>query len=162
MNASPSDAQSAFVESMGRYWEGAGSTRVMGAIVGWLMVCEPAHQSASDLVSALRVSTGSVSTQVRALVNYGLAETVTFRGDRTRYYQIREGAWLAFMRAEQVRMDALSTLAAAGTRLLPATRPERVTSLADVASVLNEEWPRIMARLEDKRTSSAPFFEAES
>src|SRR5664279_1500833 len=105
MNEPMTEAQSTFVETMGRYWESAGSTRVMGAIVGWLMVCEPPHQSASDLVTALSVSTGSVSTQTRALINYGLVEPVTFRGDRTRYYQIREGAWMAFMRAEQSRMD---------------------------------------------------------
>ena len=149
MNDVMSEEQAAFVETMGRYWEGAGSTRVAGVIVGWLMVCEPAHQSAPDLVAALEVSTGSVSTQVRALINYGLVETITFRGDRTRYYQVREGAWLALMRGEEARMSALRAVADAAMEVLPSTRPERVTSLADLAAVLSEEWPRIVARLDD-------------
>ena len=149
------DAQADFVETVGRFWESVSLARTAGRILGWLMICEPAHQSAADLVGALDVSTGSVSTQVRHLGQLGLVERTTFPGDRASYYQLPEGVWVRTMEAELARMVQMRALAEAGSGVLPTTRPDRVTELGVIAEFFSEEWPGFLAKLSQRLTKVA-------
>lgn len=144
----PTAEQSEHVEFTGRWWESAsGGGRVAGKMLGWLMVCDPAHQSSNDLAEALQTSTGSVSTQSRVLESIGLVERVTFPGDRQTYYQLIPHVWPEIMWAEKARLEQLSAVARSAARILPADRPDRVTDLDRVAQFFIEEWPGLMDRL---------------
>lgn len=139
--------QSVFVEESGRFWENVGMARTVGRLIGWLMICEPAHQSSADLMEALQVSAGSVSTQIRMLEQIGMAERVTFRGDRARYYQLPDQGWIKLMEGEVGRMERLRYLATCAEQALPKERPDRVTELAAVTDFFIGEWPDLLGRL---------------
>ena len=145
----PTAEQSQFIERVGRWWEQFSGSRSAGQIVGWLMICEPAHQSSSELVDALQISAGSVSTQARLLETVGLVERVTFPGDRSTYYQLKPHVWLEIMWSEQQRIEEMKHLADSAAPLTPETRPDRVHELGLMAEFFLERWPDLMAELSD-------------
>jgi DNA-binding transcriptional regulator GbsR (MarR family) len=153
----PRTEQLAYVERVARWWEGLTASRNAGKILGWLMICEPPHQSSSDLVDALGISTGSVSTHIRGLVDLGLVERVTFAGDRATYFQLKDHVWSAMMWSEQARIEEMRGLTEDVAEVLPAQRPDRVTDLGQVIEFVAREWPEFMRRmsefLEKERTS---------
>lgn len=153
----PTAEQSAFTERVGRWWESLSGSRSAGLILGWLMICDPPHQSSSTLVEALQISAGSVSTQTRVLERIGLVERVTFPGDRTTYYQLPPHVWLELMWSEQQRIEEMRDLARAAESLTPAERPDRVEDLGRVAEFFLGRWPELMegltAHVEKERTS---------
>ncbi|MBT8208698.1 MAG: hypothetical protein KJO18_10515 [Acidimicrobiia bacterium] len=146
----PSAEQSRYIETVGRFWESVSGSRTAGRLLGWLMICEPVHQSAADLISTLDVSAGSVSTQMRVLERLDLVERVTFPGDRARYYQLQPDAWMRAMHNEQERLIAMRKVAEAGQAVLPNSRPERVLGLAETTSLLIDEWPALMERIAER------------
>lgn len=141
------DHKAHFVETVGRFWENSTGSRTAGRIIGWLMICEPDHQSAQQLVETLDVSTGSVSTQIRQLERIGLVERVTFPGERVSYYRFPDRAWSKLIEAELGRLVELRKLSEAGAGVLPAVRAERVTELGLIADFFVDEWPGLVERL---------------
>lgn len=141
------DAQSDYVERVGRFWKSLSMGRTAGRILGWLMICDPPHQSAVELRSNLGVSAGSISTQVRLLEQLGLVERVTFSGSRASFYQLPDHVWSRSMDTELVRIVQMRALAEAGSAVIPNIRPERVTELEEVARFFAEEWPGLLERL---------------
>lgn len=142
----PTQAQHDFIETVGRWWEMVGS-RSAGRIMGWLMICEPPQRSAAELMQDLQLSSGSVSTQTTVLERVGLAERVTFPGDRLSYYRLPDNVWLELMKLEAVRMRELRELAAAASDVIPAERPDRVEDLDRVAVFFMKRWPELIDEL---------------
>jgi hypothetical protein len=136
------------VEYVGRCWEGFGQPRTAGRILGWLMICEPPEQSSSDLADALQVSAGSVSAISRQLVQLGLADRVTYPGDRASYFRLHEHVWVEVVRARMDGLRALHDVALSAEPLLPDTEPQRVTELAWMTEFLMKEWPPLMERMQ--------------
>jgi predicted transcriptional regulator len=92
-----------FVESMGVYFETQGIPRIGGRIMALLLL---AHKplSAEDIASNLKVSRGSISTNVRLLISTGIVQKVSIPGDRTVYFVFSEEAW------ERHTLSALQTI----------------------------------------------------
>lgn len=82
----------AFIESMGIYFENQGIPRIGGRILGLLLITDK-PLSAEPIASLLRVSRGSISTNIRLLLISGLVEKVSSHGDRTTYYRFSEEGW---------------------------------------------------------------------
>lgn len=89
------DGVSRFVEETGLLLEQAGFTRTGGRLVGWLLACEPAEQTAQDLGVALQSSGGGISTTLRTLQRGGFVERTAHPGDRRAYYRVAPDAWEA-------------------------------------------------------------------
>ncbi|WP_291379555.1 MarR family transcriptional regulator [Demequina sp.] len=142
-------AHDAFAAEAAQFWEYAGMSRAAGAILGHLMVCEPAAQTQAELASALRLSSGAVSTQLQALITSGLVERVRRLGVRTQFYQLPEGVWLKLMGSEDVRIAKLRAVSDAGLAALPATRQDRITTLDLMVRFFEAEWPRVMERFDE-------------
>lgn len=108
-----------FIESMGMYFETSGVPRIGGRILGLLMI---AHEplSAEDIAKILKVSRASISTNFRILLSSGLAEKVTFPGDRATYFAFPETAWEKTMTVEIEAMNAMKKLAQQGLDALSA------------------------------------------
>ena len=143
----PTPAQEAHMERTGRWWETVGG-RTAGRILGWLMVCDPPHQSSADLMAAVHTSAGSVSTQCRNLERMGLVERQTFRGDRATYYQLRPNVWVEILRTKQAELETMKVLADAAYEIVPEQRPDRVHDLGRVAEFFLAEWPALLMRFE--------------
>lgn len=81
----------AYIEEIGLYHEQQGVSRIAGRILGLLMVTE-GTLSAEQIASALQVSLGSVSTNIRLLLRSGHVEKKSITGDRVTYYIYSENA----------------------------------------------------------------------
>ena len=66
---SPEEAE--FVDRLGLFMEMLGGPRTMGRVYGWLLICDPAQQSLTELAKTLAVSKASVSTVARQLQEAG-------------------------------------------------------------------------------------------
>ncbi|MFZ1154594.1 MAG: hypothetical protein WAN93_06790 [Solirubrobacteraceae bacterium] len=120
-----------FVEELGVLLElEAGTPRMVGRTLGWLLVCDPPEQSAAELAEMLQASKGSISTATRVLLRMGLVQRVRFRGERFDRFRVQPEAWDEFFwRDEQFKT------------------PRRVLGLG--LDALVEEPPARRARLEE-------------
>lgn len=153
-----------YVEEIGLFFVNAGLPRMPGRILGWLLVCEPPHQSAEELAEALRVSSGSISMAVRVLVQAGAVERYAPAGSRRTFYRLRPGFWLreaeekAKLAAEWRKLaDRGLTMVGAQPSEDPAARTERLEEMRDMYAFLETEYARIDARWRqrDKRKRSS-------
>jgi len=124
-----------FIENMGMYFGSYGIPRIGGRILGLLLV---AHEplSAESIASILKASRASISTNFRLLLTSGLAEKVTFPGDRTTYLAFPETAWEKVMTVEIQGVTAMKKLAVQGLNALSPgdsarTRMEGLINWAD-------------------------------
>jgi hypothetical protein len=78
--------ESEFVEEMGQFLASLGMTPMAGRMWGWLLICEPAEQTAAEIADALQASRGAISGTARLLANAGLVRRSTRPGDRKEYF----------------------------------------------------------------------------
>lgn len=92
-----------FVEELGVMLElEAGTPRMVGRVLGWLLVCDPPEQSAAEIAERLQASKGSISTATRVLLRLGFIERARIRGERFDRFRARPEAWDQFFwRQEQ-------------------------------------------------------------
>ncbi|MEU8148024.1 MarR family transcriptional regulator [Nonomuraea sp. NPDC048901] len=88
-----------FVDRMGLVMERLGGTRTMGRVYAWLMICDPSHQSLTDLAAQLDVSKTAISTVARQLEGAGMIERVP-TSSREHRYQIAGGGWEHVLRVQ--------------------------------------------------------------
>lgn len=86
-----------FVEDFSLKIEELGHPRIYGQILGWLLICDPPHQSFPDLMENLEISKASVSNMTRLLISQGLIEKVRIKGERQMYFKLKEGSVVDFM-----------------------------------------------------------------
>lgn len=138
-----------FVEEMGLLIEQAGGARMMGRMMGYLLICHPPEQSASDLAEALHASAGSVSQTTRQLLAAGMVERVARPGDRKTYVRFRDGAYVDMMRARAGVLTMFREVCDAGLRALEGASPEqraRLQDFRDFYAFMESEIPGLVAR----------------
>lgn len=143
-----------FVEEFALAYEAAGIPRTAGRILGWLMVCDPPEQTASQLVEALGSSKASISTMTRLLVQMHLIERVPRRGSRQDYFRIRPGTWSERVKNGLAGLSLYKSLAEKGLRLLenaPPQRSERLQEMRDLYTFFAEELQGLFERYERKK-----------
>ena len=83
-----------WVERVARYCaDQDGLPMIAGRVLGWLMICDPAEQSAGQIATAIGASRASLTTNLRLLGSVGLVHQHTRPGDRTVYYRVDDDAW---------------------------------------------------------------------
>ncbi len=147
-----------FIESIGLWYEQLDLPRICGRILGLLMVSSR-PLSLDDMASALQVSRASVSTNVRQAVIFGMAEQVSFPGDRRDYYRFVEDPWA---RTLTTRTEGTRVLQRIAERGLAALGPDedaldrsRLEELADFCEFFIEETPALVARWHARRAARA-------
>ncbi|MEV0946684.1 transcriptional regulator [Rhodococcus sp. NPDC049939] len=151
----PTDAELVeFVERMGNYFESTGSTRLAGRLMGWLLVCEPEHQSSEDLIAALRASSGGVSTTARLLIRTRLVERTGVAGDRRTYYRLRPHAFESVMEERRQSLTELRALAEKGLTALGGHAPQRrrrLEEMRELAGFMETETSALLTRYHNER-----------
>jgi DNA-binding transcriptional regulator GbsR (MarR family) len=84
----PTIQDESFIEQFGAYGTRAGLPLSVARVFGYLLICEPHHQSAKSIRVALDLSAGSVSIATNMLVAMGIINKVTFPKDPSFYYTI--------------------------------------------------------------------------
>ena len=146
-----------FVEELGMQFElEAGAPRMVGRVLGWLLVCDPPEQSAAELASVLQASKGSISTATRVLLRMGLIVRVRVRGERFDRFSARPEAWDEFIwRDDQFtaprRVLKLGLESLAGE---PAARRARLVELDSIYAWWEHRLPSLREEyLRDRRSA---------
>jgi DNA-binding transcriptional regulator GbsR (MarR family) len=146
--------ESQFVEEMGGFLAGLGMTPMAGRMWGWLLICDPAEQTAGDIAGALHASRGAISGTARILANAGLIRRATKAGDRREYFSAPPEALDSMVASagsiyRQMRAIAERGLAATNDRS-PAARA-RLEEFRDVMAFVEEEVPALIDRFLQER-----------
>jgi DNA-binding transcriptional regulator GbsR (MarR family) len=146
-----------YIEDVGLLFEQAGHPRMAGRIMGWLLICDPPHQSTSELAEVLAASKASISTMSRLLVQMGLIERVGVPELRRDHFRIKEGAWTELMRQHLEEIFTGRQLADRGLELLEgqsADSKQRMKEVRDLYSFFEREYPLLLERWEKERKKS--------
>ncbi len=140
-----------YIERWGVLFEQLGATRVMGKILGWLLVCDPPHQTAAEIATAIGASISSVSTANRALAQSAFVERIGIPGERSTHFQVRPGMWSQLIRTRMGRLGAMRKLADEGMALLSSAGKEQTLRLREIRSYcdfVERELPALLGRWE--------------
>lgn len=107
-----------WVERVAAYLAQDGMPPIAGRILGWLMVCEPYEQSASEISEAIGASRASITTNMQVLGALGFIARRTRPGSRTEYFRLESGAWEAVVRRQVAGLVAFGRIAREGLSLL--------------------------------------------
>jgi DNA-binding transcriptional regulator GbsR (MarR family) len=147
------EAEYDFVERMGLAFDALGSPRMMGRIMGYLLICEPPARSAPQLVEELGASKGAINTVTRQLVKAGLLERVAISGERATHFRVHTGAWADLLRQQLQGLHVLTDLAADGLRVLqdaPAERRQRLQQFHDMYARFEREIGQMLAQFAEE------------
>jgi DNA-binding MarR family transcriptional regulator len=125
-----SPGEGEFVDRMGLFFETLGASRTMGRIYGWLLICNPAQQSLSELAATLSVSKASVSTVARQLLEAGMVERLP-SASRQHRYRITPGGFTHVLNVQLTLMGSGIQAADFGLQLLGDDRAEQRERLQD-------------------------------
>jgi DNA-binding MarR family transcriptional regulator len=129
-------ADEAFVERMGRFFEGDAAPRTSGRILGLLLLA-PRELSIDEIADRLRVSRASVSTNARSLEQFGVVERVSHLGDRRDFYQIAPELERTLLRHRMERLAQVGALLQAGTAT-PAAKDAAVRTRLRTLAAMHE------------------------
>jgi DNA-binding transcriptional regulator GbsR (MarR family) len=139
---------------LARYFESYGIPRIGGRILGLLLV---AHEplSAENISAILKVSRASVSTNLRFALQVGLAEKVSFPGDRITYYVFPETGLEKTLTAEIQSLGTMKRLAEQGLAALPPgdSVRSRMEALINWADFLIQVWQKALIEWRDRQGS---------
>ena len=143
-----------FIEEVGLLFEMVGLPRMSGRILGWLLICDPPHQSNSELIEVLQASKGSISTMTRLLMQIGLIEKISLPGERRDYFQIKPNAWSQITKQRISQIKAFRELAEKGLTLLEEAAPQkqqRLLEMFDIHAFWERELPLVDERWEKEQ-----------
>ncbi len=96
---------------------------ITGRILGWLLICDPAEQSAGVIAEAIGASRASITTGMRLLTATQLVRSLTRPGDRTIYYRIDDDSWEKMIRRRLESIAAFREVTREGMDLVGAKSP---------------------------------------
>lgn len=144
----------AFIEQLGELFARTGSQRIAGRLLGFLMICDPAQQSAPDIEEAIGVSKASVSINLRLLQAAGIIERVGVAGQRRAHYQVRVDCWSKDLSTKQAEIETMRRIADNGLDALtdaPPERRERLEAMRAFYEFFERAFPAVIDQWERER-----------
>jgi DNA-binding transcriptional regulator GbsR (MarR family) len=148
--------QREFIESMGVFFEYFGLPRIIGRLMGLLMLAD--HPlTLDDMARALLVSRASVSTNIRIALHHGYAVRVGIPGDRRDYYRFSDDVW---EKRSQVTLEASNVSRAMAERGLASLGPDDVSARAHLEEMRDycefsiEEANTMLARWRERKRAA--------
>ena len=140
-----------YVEEFGLLFEQFGLSRMLGRVLGVLMISDPPERSAEELAEELGASRGSISQTTRSLIQMSLVQRWSRPGERRDYFRIKPGAWHEIMRREMEALGGFREMAERGLDLLDSRDPAARRSLEemrDFYAYWEKEMPAVLERWE--------------
>lgn len=147
-----------FVEEMALMLETEGLPRMYGRVFGYLLVCEPRHQSSAQLAEALHASRGAISTATRALVKASLIRPKRIKGSRATFFEIPDDAADQLLHSSIARIAIFRRVIDSGVELVesdPARDPGRINGMKRVYQFMGAEFPKLLERWEAQKEESS-------
>lgn len=145
-----------FVEEVGLFFETRGVQRMAGRVLGWLLICDPPHQSADEIAEALMASKGSISTTTRLLMQLGMVEKTSLPGQRRDYFVISPNCWNNSMREAQNKITEFRVLAERGLEVIKdkdAEIKQRLELMHNMYVFFDQEWGAIVKKWEQEHNN---------
>ena len=144
-----------FVDEMGHFLSSLGMTPMAGRMWGWLLICEPAEQTAAEIAEALHASRGAISGTARLLATSGLIRRSTRRGDRREYFSAPPEGLDSLLGSaagiyRQMRAIAQRGLESVADRSVESRA--RLQEFHDVMAFVEREVPRVIAAYLSERS----------
>ncbi|MBB5959036.1 DNA-binding transcriptional regulator GbsR (MarR family) [Saccharothrix tamanrassetensis] len=139
---------SAWIERFAAHFAEEGIPLIGGRILGYLLVCLPSERTAAELSQELEASSGSISTNLKFLVNEGLVTKRTRRGRQAAQYRINEKKWADLVQRKLDALISVRELTESGMRLLSGDpeRALRLRTVDDLYTWLATELPAVWDR----------------
>jgi hypothetical protein len=145
-----SDAELVFVDEVGRHYQRHYAVPPMvGRVVGYLLVCDPADQTAAEIAEALQASRSGVGTAVSMLETWGGIRRTRVRGERADRVGFSPVATQAL--ESPAEYGALAALARHGLDVLKDAPPERRARLLELAAFAEFLLERLPALADEWR-----------
>jgi len=146
-----------FVERFGRILAAEGLPPVAGRMWAWLLVCDPAEQTAAEIAAAIGASRGAISGAARMLEPSGLITRRTRRGDRREHFTVAADATDRVLESkERQARPSLAVLEEALANLADRseTSLQRLRETRDLYAALTASFPAIVAQFKAERAAS--------
>jgi DNA-binding transcriptional regulator GbsR (MarR family) len=148
------DEKQQFVENAGLYFERLGLVRMAGRVVGWLLICDPPHQTMQEIGEALQASKSSISTALTELLRFFLVERFTLPGERRDYYRLASDVWYRSFAARMGELTEIRKLAEQGLAVLKdedKERRQRLELMRDMYAFMEREFPKLLEKWEAEK-----------
>lgn len=143
-----------FADQLGFQMEATGHPRLVGRVLGWLLACDPPHQSAQGIATALSVSRSAISPVTQVLIRNGLIEQVQVPGSRETHFAISETSWIRMQQASLQSLSELRRIAARALSQLADRDPalnHRLQAFHDFHLFIEREAPALLLRWEEEQ-----------
>jgi len=145
----------AFIDGLAHLMQSQrGVPLVGGRIFAYLLVCEPAEQTAAQISAGVGASLGTVSSMTRLLLSARLIERVRRRGERSAVYLISPGAMSSITRATLEAARTAREMTERGLALMadrPPVARARLQDLRDVYLIFEESIPALLDGWETRK-----------
>lgn len=145
------DKKEKFVEEVGLFFEGYGVSRMLGRVLGWLMIIDPPAQTMKQLTEGLKVSKSSISSATNSLIQMGMVEKTRVPGERSDRYKLVSGMIISLLRR---RMDGLATFSVIFEKAISILNQEETERFYDLergvawVNFIQGEVPKLIERFE--------------
>lgn len=109
--------QREFIDDFAALWDQIGGVAVQGRVLALLYISELDELTATDIVTALEISRGTVSQVTRDLNRMRLIQRVSRPGDRRDYFRANPNAWFEASRSQLAESTALLEILHRGIRI---------------------------------------------
>jgi DNA-binding transcriptional regulator GbsR (MarR family) len=140
-----------YLEDFGLLFGQFGVSRMLGRVLGALMIADPPERTAEELAEKLGASRGSISSATRSLIQMGIVQRRSRPGERRDYFRVKPGAWHGIMRREMEALRSFREMAERGLELLDSQDPDARRSLEemrDFYAYWEREMPAVLERWE--------------
>ena len=144
------NAEDEFIEIFGSFLDTHNMfPSIAGKIYGYLLVCDPPHQSTDELMGRLRITKSSVFSMLRLLLKLKLVEVMSVPGERSLYYKAKERGWENIFLENLQALSAGRILLEEGLLLLEhrdAKLQKRIQELYELYAFFEKEMPPLIER----------------
>jgi hypothetical protein len=138
----------AFANEIGRYYARTyGIPPITGAVIGWLMICDPPEQTAAELSEALGASRSAIGSAITMLENQNQVQRTRAPGERAERIAMHPEIWVRSIDNPQEYV-LIAEMARRGLGILgdaPPSRRARLLETAAFAEFLLERMPALAA-----------------
>jgi DNA-binding transcriptional ArsR family regulator len=152
------EARESYIEDFGLLFESVGGSRMVGRVLGLLLVSETPELSAEEIADRLRASQGAISNATRTLVRMGLVRRLTRPGERRAYFRVNPDAWQETTRQQIAGSGAFRQLAERGLGLAGLDEPEArrgLEAMRDFYAFWERELSEVLTRWEEQEQREA-------
>ena len=149
-----------YAEDFGLMFEGFGLPRMVGRVLGVLLISDPPELSAEELAEALQASRGSISSSTRMLITMGLVQRRTKRGERRDYFWMKPGAWDELMRQQLEDLSRFRQMAERGLDIANsdgAAARHNLEEMREFYTYWEKAIPAVMEQWEEEKKKEATW-----